>query len=183
MTFESFKSVWPRAYDLMLNIMIVYFLDYSCTTCFADRLALYNKQNTSEEHKEDYFVANYYICLHMSYRLGVFISKSSLSFLTIPDITILSVVQFFNFMAMLLNSFYKRSAVLTLWVLCPYFFWIGLIGGAAYVNVWHNFLKRESLRKDEKETAISFGLVGLDIGVTLASVFSMFMTAKILRSD
>ena len=176
MSLESIKAIWPRTSDLMCNIMLVYFFEYNCITCFADRFAHFNELNTPKEHRDDYFVANYYIVLNMSYQLGVFISRSSLNLVKFSNVTILTVLQGLNFLAMLCNLLYMCYAVLSLWVLCPYFIWIGLMGGASYVNCMHSFLERENLRKDEKETAISFALVLVDVGVTSSALFAIFMT-------
>ena len=50
MSFSSIASVYPRCYDLYINIFLVYFFEYNCITCFADRFSEFNKENTPEEH-------------------------------------------------------------------------------------------------------------------------------------
>ena len=44
LNWTNFKLIWPRTWDLMLNICFVYGLEYSCIGCFADRLSEYNKE-------------------------------------------------------------------------------------------------------------------------------------------
>jgi hypothetical protein len=109
-------------------------------------------------------------------------SRSSLRFFTVKKVWILSVLQFINFAVLLVNSLFLRNGVLSLWVLCPIFIWIGLMGGCSYVNIMHNFLKRDVLRKEEKEIAISFALVVVDCATTLSAIFAIVMTQTVLKA-
>ena len=176
MTLSSIASIWPRTQDLMWNLFLVYFFEYNCITCFADRFAEFNLENADESHKDDYFIANYYIVLNLSYQLGVFMSRSSLRFFPVQNLTALTILQGINFVVMLINSLFLREAILSLWVLCPFFVWIGLMGGCSYVNIMHNFLKRDILRKEEKEIAISTALVLISVATMLSAVFAIVMT-------
>lgn len=67
MSCSSIAAIWPRTKDLMYNIFAVYLFEYNCITCFADRFAEFNLENTDPKHKKDYFIANYYIMLNLSY--------------------------------------------------------------------------------------------------------------------
>jgi hypothetical protein len=58
----------------------------------------------------------------------------------------------------------------------PLFIWVGLMGGASYVNVMHSILELESLEKSEKEMALSLSLVFNDTGVLLASILSLILS-------
>ena len=61
------------------------------------------------------------------------------------------------------------------YILAPFFVWIGLMGGASYVNVMHRILEHETLLKEEKESALALSLVFNDTGILLASIFSLVM--------
>lgn len=37
MNFANIKFAWKRAWPYSLNLGLVYFLEYSCLTCWADR--------------------------------------------------------------------------------------------------------------------------------------------------
>ena len=57
------------------------------------------------------------------------------------------------------------------------------MGGAAYVNVMHNLLKLETLKKTEKEAAIVLSLVFNDTGVLMASIFTIIMDNTLFKSS
>ena len=65
------------------------------------------------------------------------ISRSSLKFVKIRNVTMLTVLQLVNFLVLFINCFFKQQAVKNLYILCPLFVWIGLMGGASYVNINH----------------------------------------------
>lgn len=71
---------------------------------------------------------------------------------------------------MLLVNTVTRS-VLNPYILCPMFVWIGFMGGAAYVNIMHNLLELKTLKKEEKEIAMSLSLIFVDIGCFMSSTF------------
>ena len=70
--------------------------------------------------------------------------------------------------------------VTSLWLMCPAFLWVGLMGGASYVNVMHNLLNLESLKKSEIEGALVLCLIMIDIGVLAASIFSLVVDETLL---
>lgn len=55
----------------MINLTLVYIFEYVCTTCWADRAHLYDRNN------KDWFIANAYAVLSFTYQLGVFLSRTS----------------------------------------------------------------------------------------------------------
>jgi len=107
------------------------------------------------------------------YQIGVFISRSSLTILRIRKIWLLTAFQAFNFMILLVNA--KTMYVENLYVLCPIYFWVGLMGGGSYVNVVHGLLEKQDLAMDEKESAISLSLMFNDLGILLASILSLLL--------
>lgn len=169
MTFSSIKAIWPRTMHLMLNLMFVYALEYSCIGCLADRMAEWKKEASTVEERETFMVAQFYIILNMSYQIGVFFSRSSLSCFKIKRVTILTILQLINFILLLVNT--STRTVLNLYALCPMFVWVGFMGGGAYVNIMHNMLELDTLKKEEKEVAVSFSLILVDAGCMMASIF------------
>ena len=49
------------------------------------------------------------------------------------------------------------------------------MGGGSYVNVLHGILELKTLKKTEKESAISLSLMFNDTGILLASIASLFL--------
>lgn len=70
-----------------------------------------------------------------------------------------------------------------LWALAPIFIWVGLMGGASYVNVMHNILELETLKKTEKEAAIVLTLVFNDTGILCASIFTIVMDLTFFKTE
>ena len=104
----------------------------------------------------------------------MFCSRSSLSCFKIKRVTILTILQLINFIVLLVNT--STRTVLNLYALCPIFVWVGFMGGAAYVNIMHNMLELDTLKKEEKEVALSFSLILVDAGCMTASIFQLVAT-------
>ena len=80
-----------------------------------------------------------------------------------------------------MNSYYMW--IETLWVISPLIVWVGLMGGASYVNVIHGILQLETLKKSEKEMAVSLSLLFNDTGILLATILSLVLGNTILFVD
>lgn len=122
------------------------------------------------EKKEEVGIKEYFVILNQCYQVGVFMSRSSLQYVKIHRIWILSVIQGFNFAFMFINTRYML--VDNLYFMCPFFIWIGLMGGGSYVNVMHNLLELPSLKQTEKEGAVVLSLMFNDVGILTASIFT-----------
>jgi battenin len=81
--------------------------------------------------------------MNTCYQIGVFLSRSSLSYLKIKKVWILTGLQFINFIFLFVNA--KYMFIESLYVLCPIYIWVGLMGGGSYVNVLHRLRELETL--------------------------------------
>ena len=86
-----------------------------------------------------------------------------------------------NFTFMFLNA--KNMYYDSLYVLCPLLVFVGLMGGASYVNVLHGILELETLDKTEKESAMSLSLLFNDTGILLATTFSIILSNTALKVE
>ena len=68
----------------------------------------------------------------------------------------------------------------TLWFMCPLFIWVGIMGGASYVNVLHGILELKTLKKSEKEMALSLSLLFNDTGILLATILSLILANTLM---
>ena len=121
---------------------------YTLNTSFANVMDYKIKQ----KYPSNLVVDQFFLLLLSSGSCGLFISRSSLSFIQIKKVWILTTLQFINFVLCFLNA--KYMFVENLKFLCPLYAWGGIIGGAIYVNVLHNILELKTLKKSEKEIAI-----------------------------
>ena len=60
-------------------------------------------------------------------------------------------------------------------IMLPMLIWVGLMGGASYVNVLHAMLELETLDKRERESAMSLSLFFNDLGILCATIFSLIL--------
>ena len=109
----------------------------------------------------------------------MFISRSSLKFIKIKRVGILTALQAINFIFMMLNA--KYMLVESLWVVCPILVFVGLMGGGSYVNVLHCILELETLDKTERESAMSLSLFFNDLGILNASIVSIILSSTYLK--
>jgi len=77
----------------------------------------------------------------------------------------------------------KYMFVSSLFVLCPIYIFVGLMGGGSYVNVLHSILELETLDKTEKESAMSLSMVFIDIGIVAASIIALILNSSILKVE
>jgi hypothetical protein len=166
---RSLIDLMPRCWHLLLNKFTGYFFQYTINTSFANVIDYKMKQN----YKSDLFVDQFFIDLLSSGSIGLCISRSSLSFIQIKKVCVLTLLQGINFVVLFCNA--KYMFIENLKFLCLFYAWVGIIGGAIYVNILHNILELDSLRNTEKEMAISLCLMFNDLGILLASVTSMLL--------
>lgn len=172
MSIKNLIGLLPRTFYLIFNLFSVYFFEYVIITSFANVMDHKMKEKYPTLLKEIH-VAHFFIILNVSYQIGVFISRSSLSFFPIKKIWTLTAFQAVNFLFIFLNTRFMFTENLK--ILCPIFIWVGLMGGGSYVNVLHGILELKTLKKTEKESAISLSLMFNDTGILLASIASLFL--------
>ena len=68
----------------------------------------------------------------------------------------------------------------SLYVLCPIYIWVGLMGGGSYVNVLHRLRELDTLSQEERESAMSLALMFNDAGILVATIFSLILGLTVL---
>lgn len=129
----------------MMNLCLVYFLEYMCITCFSDRTT--RRIESNDPSLSDSFVTkNAVIIFNFCYQIGVFLSRSSLSVVKIRRIEILTLLQLINFTFFLFNTIFVFLP--NFYVLFVLMIWVGLMGGGSYVNVMYNMLESPDLDRN-----------------------------------
>ena len=159
----------------MLNLALVYFLEYMCLSCFADQFTK-KLQAKYPWRLTEWAYANGYEIFAFSYQIGVFISRSSLSLIKVKRVEILTILQAINFLFFLLNTI--LLFIENFYVMFVIMIWIGLMAGCSYVNVMYQILESTRLMQNEKELALTITTVGNDLGILLASVGSLILTSN-----
>uniref|UniRef100_A0A7S3KTF3 Battenin n=1 Tax=Euplotes crassus TaxID=5936 RepID=A0A7S3KTF3_EUPCR len=182
MGFASFKLVLSKIGWYTLNLFLVYFLEYSVTVGFAD--AFSNKLQKYAEDNDDmnensFFIKNVFTIFAFCYQFGVLISRSSLSLIKIKRVEIVTFLQILNFIFFFLNAqlfFLKNYFVMFGWMI-----FVGLMGGTSYVNVMYQILNSDKLKKTEKELAVITTCIFDDMGILLASLFSLTLSNTLFK--
>ena len=129
----------------MSNLAICFFFEFtiivSLDTAAINKICEYDevtKKPTnpiciSGDPDSSFFYVNAFLIFFYAYQIGVFISRSSLSFMVIDRVWIVTTIQGINFLFFFLNGifvFCESMAVLSVIMV-----WVGLQGGTVYVNL------------------------------------------------
>lgn len=164
-----FETILPRIkkYFLiyMLPLSIVYFAEYVINQGVAPTM-LFPLDETPFTTFRDSYVA--YGTL---YQVGVFISRSSGSFIRFKKLYLLGFLQFINLIVCILQSLYMF--IPNIWIVFLLILYEGLLGGAAYVNTFMSV--SEDIENDEREFAL--GCVGISdsFGIVAAAGLSLWL--------
>lgn len=144
----------------MLPLGVVYLTEYFINQGLMELLFFHNIFLT---HAAQY---RWYQTL---YQLGVLLSRSSLRWLKIRKVWILSVLQMLNAVFLLLAVRYLFLP--TVWLVFAFILYEGLLGGAAYVNTFH-FISKETEDR-HREFSMAAASVGDSLGITVAGLISL----------
>lgn len=172
MNWANIKSTFTHVKGPIVNLTLVYFLEYCCLSSFCDRA------NPPVENGS-YFQKNAVVSLSLAYQIGVFISRSSLKLVKIQRVELITIGQFVIWILYATTAWYHWMAIeyqLVMMFVC------GLFGGGSFVNCYYLLLNNQTLDKSTREVAI--GLMGLlnDLGVLSASVFALMVSNFIIKT-
>lgn len=109
MSYHTIKSILHCVGPLMSNLALVYYLEYLITTGWVQVIVSKIEQGDSHSMQKNFWQKNAFIAFNFCYQVGVFISRSSLAWMTIDRVWILSLLQFVLF------CFYALNAI---WLFC-----------------------------------------------------------------
>ncbi|WAR03849.1 CLN3-like protein [Mya arenaria] len=142
----SLQRIW-RCFKLVswvsINLCAVYLFEYVAQGCAA-----------KVRPKKEYNIGcpELYAGLSLCYQAGVFVSRSSVQMFQIRRVHILSILQFLNMLLWLIDVHYKFLPVAILPALMVY---VGLLGGASYVNIFYLLLHDKAYPDTDRELCIN----------------------------
>jgi battenin len=163
-------------FSFMIPLMSVYFLEYVINQGiaptldqFADRTESARLMTSAEERNR------LYTSYQLSYQLGVFVSRSSIEVVKVPQIWIFPPLQLANMLMLLAGASYILfpNKVIVMGIM----FFEGLVGGGIYVNAFYRI--RQTMPDDLKAWALGAAGVGDAAGVTLAAVVNIWLECAI----
>ncbi|XP_050531536.1 battenin [Daktulosphaira vitifoliae] len=153
-------SYIPSLANFMIPLCLVYFFEYLINQGLFELIYF---KNISFSHNEQY---RWYQVL---YQVGVFISRSTVSFFPIEKLWILALLQAINFIFFLFQSLYSFTP--SIYIIFALIAYEGLLGGSGYVNTYHNIAKK--VPKEKQEFAMSITSLSDCLGITLAGFAAM----------
>jgi len=169
----NFKRVFPKIWWFCFNLGSVYFLEYVCTTGFADKATTEQSEESNDVDK------NAFIILQLCYQVGVYISRSSLSLIKIKKIWVLTLLQFVNCIGWGFIAYYQLSSLPVLFI---FMIWVGLMGGASYVNTLYQTLSSTDIGKGEKEVGINIISMCCDSGVMSSALVVLLLDNTLYKN-
>jgi len=172
LSMENVKRLWPQISYYALNLASVYFLEYTIIIGFADQATLKYKDSPKpiEEHS--------FILLNFCYQVGVVISRSSLPIIKISRVWIVSALQLLNFIFWAWIAYDKDFSLPLEFMIM---IWVGLMGGASYVNCLYLVLESDVIEKKDKEVSINIMSICNNIGVLSATLASYVLGETVYK--
>lgn len=110
------------------------------------------------------------------YQIGVFLSRSSISYVKIRSTWSMPLLQLLNLVFLTFASIF--SLLPSVSVLSAIIFWEGLLGGGTYVNTFWKL--RTEFPVEHREWAMAFVCVGDTAGIAFAAMVSIWLEQFIL---
>eukprot|EP01095_Lingulamoeba_sp_RSL-Kostka_P009610 TRINITY_DN3337_c0_g3_i1.p1 TRINITY_DN3337_c0_g3~~TRINITY_DN3337_c0_g3_i1.p1 ORF type:complete len:421 (-),score=68.55 TRINITY_DN3337_c0_g3_i1:186-1448(-) len=148
------------------NLSLVYLFEYVVSVGLAS-VAEPPIASSVESSDISYVQKNSYAILSFCYQLGVLISRSSLPVIKIHRIEILTILQFFNFLLWYSQAVWFWINIYVQFVLM---FYVGLLGGASYVNCFYRILNMKNISVQDKDLAVNFTAIFITVGITASSL-------------
>ncbi|XP_052212437.1 battenin-like isoform X3 [Dreissena polymorpha] len=168
------RRIW-RCFKLVrwlsVNLCVVYLFEYVAQGCAA-----------KVRPKDEYHIGcpELYAGLSLCYQAGVFVSRSSVQLVQIKRVDILSVLQFFNMVLWVIDVHYK---FLPVWSLPALMIYVGLLGGASYVNIFYWLLNDPKYPDQDRELCINIAAIFITVGIISGTVFETLLFSTWLKDD
>ncbi|KAK3103540.1 hypothetical protein FSP39_019999, partial [Pinctada imbricata] len=137
---------------LSFNLCTVYVFEYVAQGCAA-------KVRPKSEYNKG--CPELFAALSLCYQAGVFVSRSSVQLFQIKRVEILTILQLINMVLWLIDVHYKFIPLAILPTLMVY---VGLLGGASYVNIFYLLLNDSRFPDKDRELCINITALFITAG-------------------
>ncbi|KAK9465800.1 batten's disease protein Cln3 [Lipomyces arxii] len=164
-TSKTASRLGPLFVPYMVPLMLVYIGEYIINQGITPTLLFPIEEMPFTEYRDAY------VTYGTLYQLGVFISRSSSSFIRVRRLYIPAILQLVNVFILVLQSMYMILP--NVYFIMLVIFYEGLLGGAAYVNTF--LLVSETVPLEDREFAM--GAVGVSDsgGIVLAGTICLYL--------
>ncbi|KAI5966285.1 BTN1 [Candida pseudojiufengensis] len=171
---HTFNKIKPLIIPFMLPLTTVYISEYVINQGISPTLLF------PLDELPHWLFSSYrdiYVVYGFLYQLGVFISRSSISFgLRIRKLYLLSILQFLNVVITVFQSVYDIPFT-KIWLLLILIFYEGLLGGFSYVNTFMSV--SEEVPKSNREFSMGSVSISDGLGIVLAGCINWWLEPKL----
>lgn len=178
LTARSLRRVFGSAAGgTILHLTFVYFCEYSIYPSLVDR-------DTHFVDETSFVQKNCYVLAWIFYGVGVTISRMSVSCgCELRRLWILSALQAINLALWTAEA--TTHAVRSLgdvgyWLLLLWMVWVGLMGGAAYINSMQIMNKSPTVPDELRELGTNVCFVLINVGIMLSTLLFLFLDETVL---
>ncbi|ERE78625.1 battenin-like protein [Cricetulus griseus] len=158
--FQERWTVFKGLLHYIIPLVLVYFAEYFINQGLFELLFF---RNTSLSHSQQY---RWY---QMLYQTGVFVSRSSLYCCRIRFIWVLALLQCLNLAVLLADVF--LSFLPSIYLIFAIVLYEGFLGGAAYVNTYHNVALETSDK--HREFAMEAACISDTLGISMSGFLAL----------
>eukprot|EP00388_Colpodella_angusta_P003421 GDKJ01012044.1.p1 GENE.GDKJ01012044.1~~GDKJ01012044.1.p1 ORF type:complete len:171 (+),score=0.49 GDKJ01012044.1:34-513(+) len=153
------------------------------------------------KNTNNFIIKNSFVITQFCYQVGVLISRSSLACFRIRHVEILTALQFMNSIAWFIqakllylgDSSSESQELKFAFVLFVWMVFVGLLGGASYVNVFYNLLEKTKqgfedeavepdpmVLKERRQLCMNFGSLYAVAGITMGCLVDVIFSNSVL---
>ncbi|XP_048727981.2 battenin-like [Ostrea edulis] len=165
------RRCWRLVWWMSFNLCVVYMFEYVAQGCAA-------KVRPKSEYNKG--CPELYASLSFCYQAGVFVSRSSVQLFQIKRVEVLSFLQLLNMILWVFDVHYKFIPVYLLPALMIY---VGLLGGASYVNIFYLLLHEEKYPEEDREFCINITSLFITGGIILGTGLETALFNSVLKAD
>ena len=175
MNCSNFVEGFSYGKRFIINLALVYFLEYTINSGLCERV---NKKNYIKS--SDFFKNIQYETFMLCYQIGVVFSRSSLVIVKhISFIETFTIVQLVNFILWFVEVYV--GYITNEWICFIHMIIVGLCGGASYVGCFYFILNSDTIDKVIKELCLNIGTIFNDIGILTSSITVLILDNTIMK--
>ena len=176
MSFQNFPLVFKYGKRYILNLLIVYFLEYTICSGLCERANHFGYIDS----RDTFFEKAQYETFLLCYQIGVVISRSSLFiFKYLKFVELLNLFQITNFVFWFIEA--MKGIITNQWICFSSLILLGLCGGGVYVGCFYFILNDNKIPSEYKELCLNICTIFVDCGVLLSSITCVILDNTIMK--
>eukprot|EP00759_Apiculatamorpha_spiralis_P036840 PhF_6_TR37073/c0_g1_i1/m.54310/K12389/BTS, CLN3; battenin len=193
-TWQRVKKVHSQVFVYSMNLLLVYMFEYGCQFAAPFAFPCWTKKSDS------FFIKNAFVLTQFAYQIGVLKSRSSLALFRIDKLYVMTALQGVNAVFWLCQGKYQfihgdldppsgqtidpaAHSAGPIWLLYLLMWYCGLLGGAAYVNVFYKILNDPNVTEKDRNLAMNITCIYVNIGIVLGSVMDVIFASAVITRD